>query len=390
MPEFSFVIPIYNGSAYISECLDSLLSQTFADIEIICVDDGSTDGSLKILRSYARKDSRVRVLEQSDNRGSARARRKGVLESEGAYVLFSDQDDSYEHSTCEVLHKKLSQNSVDILQYGTYVLNEGDVEQGEIDGLSDWLTPLEERLEGRAILDKCFVNLAFSYSVWNKAYEGCLARRAFATMEDVAVPLGEDNYESFVLFHFAKTYWGVPEILYRYHYGRGYTGQKWQVAATFRRTCGLSVAADLIRSFLIKQGDFDEYEDTYIAARRHMLRYIFDRWVVEVLPSDRVDALRYIVEAWPYEEVLDYVATERPRDTAVLLDVRFGLLPKDAPDSDEGELDILRRELVLLSRACFEKDVRIANRRQAFETCRAYRIGRKLSSSLRLLKKVIG
>lgn len=387
MPEFSFVIPVYNGMPYLEACLGSLLGQTFDDIEVICVDDCSTDGSLEALEAFGRSDSRVRVLRQPENRGSARARRRGVLASRGEYVLFSDQDDSYDRGACEVVRQLLAERPVDVLQYGTHVVNEGGVERGEIAGLESWLEPYEGTLLGRSILDECFVNLTFGYSIWNKAYRGELARRAFLCMEDVEVPLGEDNYESFALFYFAETYRGITRPLYRYHYGRGYTGRGRQSADSFRRTCGLSVAADLMKSFLVAQGSFDEYEGTYEAARRHMLRYTFDRWAVEVPDSDKIEALRYLLESWPYAEALEYVVEDRPRDLVDLLDARFGSCSSVVLSSEDGrELFDLMLELGELSRACREKDDRIAARRKELEGSRAYRVGRMLTLPLRRIR----
>lgn len=387
MPEFSFVIPVYNGMPYLEACLGSLLGQTFGDIEVICVDDCSTDGSLEALEAFARSDSRVRVLRQPENRGSARARRRGVLVSCGEYVLFSDQDDSYDRATCEVIRQLLAERPVDILQYGTHVVNEGGVERGEIIGLESWLEPYEGTLLGRSILDECFVNLTFGYSIWNKVYRGELARRAFLSMEDVEVPLGEDNYESFVLFYFAETYRGVTQPLYRYHYGRGYTGRRQQSVDSFRRTCGLSIAADLIKSFLVAQCGFDEYADTYSAARQHMLRYTFDRWAVEISDSDKIEALRCVLEAWSYAEVLEYVVEDRPRDLVDLLDTRFGSCSAAVLSAAGGrELLDLGLELRKLSRACKEKDDRIAARHQDLESSRAYRVGRILTLPLRRIR----
>lgn len=73
MPTFSIVIPVYNGQDHLRECLDSMLGQTYSDIEVICVDDCGTDASLDILQEYAARDARLRILRQSENRGSARA-----------------------------------------------------------------------------------------------------------------------------------------------------------------------------------------------------------------------------------------------------------------------------------------------------------------------------
>ncbi len=91
----SVVMPVYNGEGCLRECLDSLCSQTLRDIEIICVDDGSTDGSLAILDEYASKDSRIRVIAQQ-NAGAAAARNRGIDIASGEYLSVLDSDDRFE------------------------------------------------------------------------------------------------------------------------------------------------------------------------------------------------------------------------------------------------------------------------------------------------------
>lgn len=92
MAFFSVIIPVFNASKSLSRCLESILSQSFNDIEVICVDDGSTDLSLEILREYAHVDSRVKCFNQK-NSGPSVARNKGLLEAKGEWILFVDADD---------------------------------------------------------------------------------------------------------------------------------------------------------------------------------------------------------------------------------------------------------------------------------------------------------
>ena len=89
----SVVIPVYNSASWLRDCLDSVLGQTLREIEVVCVDDGSTDGSVDVLWEYAAKDSRVRVLRQPENSGQGAARNRGMGESKGEYVYFMDSDD---------------------------------------------------------------------------------------------------------------------------------------------------------------------------------------------------------------------------------------------------------------------------------------------------------
>lgn len=99
---FSIIIPVYNVEPYLHECLDSVLHQTFKEWEAICVNDGSTDGSLMILEDYATKDNRFKVVNQ-ENGGLSAARNTGMDHSTGEYVLFLDSDDWLEHSALETI-----------------------------------------------------------------------------------------------------------------------------------------------------------------------------------------------------------------------------------------------------------------------------------------------
>ena len=92
-PLVSVVMPVYNRENYVADAIESVLGQTFADFEFIIVDDASTDGSLEILKRYAAKDSRIRLLQHRRNLGTACARNTGIHESTGAYVTSMDSDD---------------------------------------------------------------------------------------------------------------------------------------------------------------------------------------------------------------------------------------------------------------------------------------------------------
>ncbi len=96
MPKVSVIIPIYNVENYLAECLDSVINQTFQDIEIICIDDASTDHSIEILREYAHGDSRITILQNECNRRQAYARNRGLDQASGEYILFVDSDDYIE------------------------------------------------------------------------------------------------------------------------------------------------------------------------------------------------------------------------------------------------------------------------------------------------------
>lgn len=92
MPKISVLIPVYNVEKYLPQCLDSIISQTFTDFECICVNDGSTDNSLSVLQEYANKDSRIKIINQT-NSGASIARNKALKQSTGQYIALVDSDD---------------------------------------------------------------------------------------------------------------------------------------------------------------------------------------------------------------------------------------------------------------------------------------------------------
>lgn len=103
----SIIVPVYNVAPYLPKCLDSLISQTYRDIEIICVNDGSTDNSLKILEEYARKDARIHIINQQ-NQGLSGARNTGNLHARGEWIMYVDSDDWMDIHCCETLINEMS------------------------------------------------------------------------------------------------------------------------------------------------------------------------------------------------------------------------------------------------------------------------------------------
>ena len=119
IPMVSIIIPVYNAEKYLSQCLNSLLEQTFADFEIICVDDGSTDNSLMILKEYEQKDDRIIVIEQK-NQYAGVARNNGMKRAKGKYLLFLDADDYFADNMLEELAKRAEKDRTEILVFDVF------------------------------------------------------------------------------------------------------------------------------------------------------------------------------------------------------------------------------------------------------------------------------
>ena len=101
MPKVSVLVAVYNAEAFLSRCLDSLKAQTYEDIQVICVDDASTDDSCRLLQEYAAKDSRIEVMSLPENRGQAHARNEGLKHAKGDYICMLDADDWFSPDAIE-------------------------------------------------------------------------------------------------------------------------------------------------------------------------------------------------------------------------------------------------------------------------------------------------
>lgn len=108
MDKISIIVPVYNVSEYLPQCIDSLLRQTYEETEIICVNDGSTDNSLSILQKYAEESDRVHIINQ-DNRGVSEARNRGLSVATGDWIMFVDSDDWIDAETCEIMLKTVTE-----------------------------------------------------------------------------------------------------------------------------------------------------------------------------------------------------------------------------------------------------------------------------------------
>ena len=125
MVKFSIVIPVYNSEKYIEECLGSVISQTFKDFEVICINDGSTDASKSLLDEFANKDERVKVYSQ-ENQGVGAARNYGIELAQGKYISFLDSDDILSPNTLKSVYNFFEKHydEIDVVSIPIFFSNE--------------------------------------------------------------------------------------------------------------------------------------------------------------------------------------------------------------------------------------------------------------------------
>lgn len=192
-PRFSIIVPVYNVEKYVGICLKSLINQSFSEFEIICINDGSTDNSLQILEHHARKDGRIKIINQA-NQGLGAARNVGIKAASGEYLLFVDSDDWIRTDALEILDKHINKQDIDvcIFGYGNFIDTAGY--NLSVDFLSNLIQNPREH-----VYEYMFANV----TAWGKVY-----RREFWVENDIKFAKGvyfEDVTADCKVFALAKS-----------------------------------------------------------------------------------------------------------------------------------------------------------------------------------------
>lgn len=162
--DISIIVPIYNAEEYLKRCIDSLVNQTKKEIEIVLINDGSTDNSEKIIKSY--KDDRIKYF-KNKNQGIGKTRNFGIEKACGKYILFVDSDDYIDKKTCELLFEKAEKDSLDLLVYDFYrEFDNNELKEEKINEFK--ISSLKEN--PKLLLD---INL----SPWNKLYKSEIIKK---------------------------------------------------------------------------------------------------------------------------------------------------------------------------------------------------------------------
>lgn len=247
--KISIIVPVYNVQDYLKDCIESLVHQTLEDIEIICVDDASTDRSLKILEDYAQKDSRIRIIACSKNQSANITRKRGVESANGEYLMFVDADDTLALEACAELYDQMKEKNVDIIQFGTEVVNCGNLPQARIASNQRMVAPYLDQLCGEEVFKGCFIDKKYRFQLWNKIYKTSIVKKAYSYVEEASMPKAQDKYAFFLISYFAQSYLGIKNVYYYYHFGNGITGHEVLDLSTFEVYCKMGLVASAAKRF---------------------------------------------------------------------------------------------------------------------------------------------
>ena len=211
-PKISIIIPVYNVEKYISQCLDSAINQSLKDIEIIIVDDCGSDKSMDIAKEYAKNDSRIKIIKNSQNQGPFTSRNNAVLAANGEYLVFLDSDDFLDLRACEIAYNATKDGYYDVVKFSAYNYENGNATIFDKILENDSFESLEE-----------YANYMYrqkGYPRWNLAFiliKRDIYLRAFEILDlKYRITMAEDALMNFVLWNLSNKFRHISDILYYY------------------------------------------------------------------------------------------------------------------------------------------------------------------------------
>lgn len=251
----SVVIPVYNVETYLQECMDSILRQTLTQLEIICVDDGSTDRSANILDDYARRDNRVRVIHQK-NAGPGAARNCGLRYVHGEYLIFLDSDDWFEPAFLETMLERAEHTQADIVICGSDTFQTGCKKFNS----GEWMLK-KELVPGSIFSPKEIPQTMFQFSYgwpWDKFYRTDFLKKY--GLDFPKLPNSEDLVFIFPSLVLAESIAISEKVLVHHRINRSSS-----VSNSRHRSIEAPLqAVTLFRQRLIDHGLYQKYEQSFL------------------------------------------------------------------------------------------------------------------------------
>ena len=197
MPRVSVVIPVYKVEKYLPACLDSVLSQSLQDIEVICIDDASPDRCPELLDEYARRDARVRVLHLPENHQQGYGRNRGTEMAKGKYVYFLDSDDMITPEAMEELYNLAERDQLDCIYFDSQVIYENkELEKKNV----TYTTGRRGKYENRVYSGRELYELFIEQNDWNCYVQRTFWRREFLLDNEVFSPEHTEHEDEFFSF----------------------------------------------------------------------------------------------------------------------------------------------------------------------------------------------
>lgn len=314
-------MPVFNDEATLVASIESALAQTLTDVEIICVDDASTDGTTEVIQRFVERDQRVRLIHHERNLSAFQARCAGILAAAADYVLFLDGDDELVPHAAERAIATAYGTDADLVGFGVTVIENDGRTGGSYEGR---LQPIHQRLDGDEVLDGLFpVGKPAQGQLWRYLFRTQVLRDAYAELpEGLVLPRVNDLPLMFLVAAFAHRYVSINDKLYRYHFGRGGSGQivdsieraEFYVSA-IRSIDSIRAAVDALAD---RREDPQPLREAYESARLSIVGYVTSQLIDHSDSTVLGAALAHLHEVASVHDIIQGAAQFYPRVLTVL------------------------------------------------------------------------
>ena len=289
-PAISVIVPVYNTEKYLSACLDSVLSQSMTDFEIIAVNDASTDDSPRILQEYAGRDPRIRIENHEKNKGLLAARLTGIRAARGKYIMFLDSDDCFIPGVLKTVLQTAEKTGADIVHFS----REFRLRTGKGKGkLIKFSRPYHRELRGAEVF-KYFEEDSCNWMLCEKLYQADLCRKAAEFIPDQFCLMAEDVCFYTICIFFAKHYVPLNKPGYTYYIDSGITSAKKNALEKFVNRQSPFQALRTVRNFLQQQGAWEKYHTAFEKHEQEILTEYVHRWMRLLQENGRLPAFNFM------------------------------------------------------------------------------------------------
>lgn len=276
-PLISAIIVCNNNETHLRKCLASVRRQTLSDLEIIFVDDASSDRSLALAQECAAHDKRIKILANEKNSGTFMSRKKAVLAANGRYITFVDADDFLHPQACEILYREIIKG-YDIVDAGAIVVNTTRADAREIDYFLRYRNVEAEAVfEGNDLPRRMFVEIDVPWNIWGKLFlrEICVA--AYSDLKDGFFIRTEDKYGMMAISRLARNIKRITDKIYYYNFGIGDSTSR-NTKKTYKKWLTLGDTTKALEEYALRYNldvDID-------AIKSEHFRVSFHKWLAGV------------------------------------------------------------------------------------------------------------
>ena len=294
-PKVSVCIPVFNVDRFIGKCLDSVINQTLQDIEIICVEDSSSDDSKDILESYAARDARIRIIYHDKNLGTLISRNDAVMAAQGQYIMFVDGDDELFPDACKTAFNVIKQNQTDMAEFGVQVFESSGKIKNNYFAISD-----VDRIEDRNLLYLRMKGYLKNWQVWNKIYRADLFKKALQDIGEAYSVFAEDFLEFYVFSYFAKSVSMISEVLYKWRWGFGIWSGIGSIIPLirFKKILTSKDNLDAVVRCIDSKSDPGDCQILLRAYHDDFLKQTILWWLNNLEDKDKEEGFRLLAEKW--------------------------------------------------------------------------------------------